>query len=99
MNPQNRVSPGVRDIICCVVVQEVREADVGFVIVSGRVVRGVVDGVEGVVVAVDDLHVGCVTAPIVVGDIATVINCSTGTGRVIILWLSRSSRFPRDTRL
>ena len=79
------------DVIGGVVIQKVREPDVGLVIV--RVIGGIVDGVEGLVVAVDDFHVRGVAATVVVGYIAVLILHAAGGCGVIFLGLISSSRF------
>jgi hypothetical protein len=82
---------GIGDVVCGVVVEEVRETDIGLVIV--RVVGGVMDGVESFVVAVNDSHIRGVTATVIVGYIAGAVYYATGTSGIIILWF-RGSIFP-----
>ena len=82
---------GIGDVVCGVIVEEIREPDIGLVIV--RVVGGVMDGVEGLVVAVDDSHIRGVAAAVIVGYIAGAVYYATGTSGIIILWF-RGSIFP-----
>ena len=74
---------GIGDVVCGVVVEEVRETDIGLVIV--RVVGGVMDGVEGLVVAVNDSHVRGVAATVIVGYIAIFVLYATGGRGVVLL--------------
>lgn len=65
--------------------------DVGFVVVCGRVVGGVVDGIEGLVVAVNDLGVAGIPASVVVGDVAVFVLHAAGRCGVVLLGLTRNS--------
>lgn len=88
---------GIGDVVCGVIVEEIREPDIGLVIV--RVVGGVMDGVEGLVIAVDDSHIRGVAATVIVRHVAGFIYYTVSAVSIIILRLvSRiiiSRRTPR----
>ena len=75
----------VRDIIGGVAVQEVRKFDIRFVIVGCGGVIGVVNGIEGFVIAVNDLGIGGVPAPVVVGHVAVLVLHAAGGRGVVLL--------------
>ena len=77
----------ITDVVGGVLVEEVRELDVGLIVICGGVVCGVVDGVKGLVVAVDDFRVGSVAAAVIVRYITGTIYYTAGTSSVIILRL------------
>ena len=80
---------GVIIVVRGVLVQEVLQLDIGFVVVCGRVVGGVVDGIEGLVVAVDDLGIIGISASVVVGDVAVFVLHAAGWRGIVGLWLRR----------
>ena len=80
---------GIIIVVRGVLVQEVLQLDIGFVVVCGRVVGGVVDGIEGLVVAVNDLGVAGIPASVVVGDVAVfVLHAAGGCGIVVLGFVS-----------
>ena len=74
---------GAGDVVGGVVVQEVRKADVRLVVV--RVVGGVMDSVEGLVVAVNDADIRCIAAAIVVGDVTLFVLHTAGGSGIVLL--------------
>lgn len=60
--------------------------DVGFVVVCGRVVGGIMDGIEGLVVAVNDLSIAGISAAVVVRYVAVfVLHAARRRGIVLLL--------------
>ena len=84
------VSVLIGDIVRCVVVEEVRKFNISLVIVRCRIVGGIVNGIERLVVAVNDFRIGRVPASVIVRHIAGTIYYTTGTDCVIVLWFGRS---------
>ena len=78
---------GVVVIIGGILVQKVFKLNVGFVIVGGGIVRGIVDGIEGFVIAVDDIGSGGIAAPVVIGDVAIFVLHAAGRGGIVFLGL------------
>ena len=83
---------GVIVIVGGVAVEEVRELDVGLIVIG--VVRSIMDGIEGLVIAVDNLGTGGVSTPVVVGYIAIFILHAVGRGGIVFLRLTSGNRFP-----
>ena len=76
---------GVVIVIGGVPVQEVRELDVGLVVVC--VIGSVMDGVEGLIVAVNDVGGSRIAAPVVVGHITIFVLHAAGRGGIVSLGL------------
>ncbi len=76
---------GVIIVIGGVLVQKVGQFDIRRIIIG--VIGGVMDGIEGFVVAVNDIHIGSITAPVIIGDVAVFILDAAGWSSVVILGL------------
>jgi hypothetical protein len=75
---------GVIVIVGGIAVEEVGELDVGLIVVG--VIRGVVDGVEGLIVAVNDFCGGGIAASVVVGYVAVFVLHAVGWRGIVFLW-------------
>lgn len=74
---------GAGDVVGGVVVQKVFQPDIGLVVV--RIVGGVMDRVEGLVVAVNDADIRCIAAAIVVGDVTLFVLHTAGGSGIVLL--------------
>lgn len=77
----------ISNIISGIVVQEIRQPDIGFVIIGGGVIGCVMDGIEGLVIAVDDFGIGRVAATVVVRHIPVFVLYAACWRRVVVLGL------------
>ena len=75
----------IGNVVRGVLVQKVGQLDISLIVVG--VIGRIMDRVKGPVIAVDDLGVGRVSAPVVVGHVARLVHHAAGRGRIILLRL------------
>ena len=75
----------IGNVVRGVLVQKVGQLDIRLIVVG--VIGRIMDRVKGPVIAVDDLGVGRVSAPVVVGHVARLVHHAAGRGRIILLRL------------
>ena len=81
---------GIIIVIGGVLIQKVFKLDVGFVIVGGGIIGGIVDGIEGFVITVDDIGSGGIAAAIVIGNVAIFVLHAASGGGIVFLGLTGS---------
>ena len=82
---------GVVIVIGGVLVQEIFQFDICLIVVC--VIRGIMNSVEGLIVAVDNLGIGGITATVVVGNITVFVLHTIGRGSIVVLGFVRRKKF------